>query len=102
MERPIVRAAKNVELVWSSGPHDYDDVTLEVLLDANPIVVINREAGIENLEVELFGPQPSGWMLCKLPLDRLIDTLIECREEMKGSTWKESPSQTATLSNSGI
>ena len=92
MDKPIVRAVTNVELVWSSGPHDYDYVTLEVLLDANPIFVINREAGIENLEVELFGPLPSGWMLYKLPLDRLIDTLIECRDAMKESTWKEIPS----------
>jgi hypothetical protein len=91
MDDPIVREVKNVELVWSSGPLDYDYVTLEVLLDANPIVVVNREAGVDNLEVELFGPLPSGWMLYKLPLDRLIDTLIECRGAMKESKWKEVP-----------
>jgi hypothetical protein len=66
-------------------------MTLDVLLDANPIVVINREAGVENLEVELFGPLPSGWMLDKLPLDPLIDTLIECRDAMKESKWEEVP-----------
>ena len=41
-----------VETVWSSAPDEYNYVTLEVLLDANPIVVINREKGLDNLEAD--------------------------------------------------
>ncbi|CAE6837188.1 hypothetical protein [Paraburkholderia domus] len=81
----------NVELVWSSAPLEYDYVTLEILLDRDPVVVVNREKGLDNLEVELFGPTPTGTMMYKLPLERLIDALIECRDGMKGSTWKEPP-----------
>ncbi|MEZ0601257.1 hypothetical protein ACAX43_03725 [Paraburkholderia sp. IW21] len=81
----------NVELVWSSAPLEYDYVTLEILLDRDPVVVVNREKGLDNLEVELFGPTPTGTMMYKLPLERLIDALIECRDGMKESTWKEPP-----------
>jgi hypothetical protein len=91
MKKSKTQTVSNVELVWSSGPHEYQFVTLEVLLDANPIVVVNREAGLDKLEVELFGPLPNGWMLYKLPLDRLIDALIECRNGMKESKWREQP-----------
>lgn len=76
-----------VETVWSSAPNEYDYVTLEVLLDRNPIVVINREKGLGNLEVELFGPTPDGTMIYKLPLDRLIDALIDGRKGMLESPW---------------
>jgi hypothetical protein len=69
-----------LELVWSSAPLEYEHVTLEVLLDSDPVVVVNREQGLDNLEVELFGPTPDGAILYKLPLDRLIDALIECRD----------------------
>ncbi|MGF6898925.1 hypothetical protein [Paraburkholderia sp. GAS348] len=53
----------NVELAWSSAPLEYDYVTLEILLDRDPVVVINREKGLDNLEVELFGPTPTGTMM---------------------------------------
>lgn len=76
-----------VETVWSSAPDEYNYVTLEVLLDEDPIVVINREKGLDNLEVELFGPAPDGTMVYKLPLDRLINALIDGRKGMLESPW---------------
>lgn len=80
-----------VETVWSSAPDEYNYVTLEVLLDSNPIVVINREKGLDNLEVELFGPTPNGTMMYKLPLDRLIEALIDGRKGMLESPWNGPP-----------
>jgi hypothetical protein len=80
-----------VELVWSSAPLEYDHVMLEVLLDHDPVVIVNREKGLNNLEVELFGPTPKGTMLYKLPLDRRIGASIEFRHEMKESRWKDEP-----------
>lgn len=85
------KTVDKVELVWSSAPLEYDHVTLEVLLDHDPVVVVNREKGLDNLEVELFGPTLNGTMLYKLPLDRLIEALIECRQGMKESKWKGRP-----------
>jgi hypothetical protein len=83
-----VNVVSEVEKVWFSGPDEYKYVTLEVLLDRDPVVVINRENGLENLEVELFGPTPTGTMIYKLPLDSLIDG----RKAMQESRWRELPS----------
>ena len=82
------QVVNKLELVWSSAPLEYEYVTLEVLCDRDPVVVINREKGLNNLEAELFGPTPSGTMQYKLPLDSLIDALINCRKEMKESKWR--------------
>jgi hypothetical protein len=85
------RIVDRMETVWSSAPDEYNYVTLEVLLDANPIVVINREKGLDNLEVELFGPTPDGTMVYKLSLDRLINALIDGRKGMLESPWNGPP-----------
>ncbi|MFM0284999.1 hypothetical protein [Paraburkholderia sediminicola] len=82
---------ERVETVWSSAPDEYNFVTLEVLLDRNPVVVINREKGLDNLEVELFGPTPDGTMVYKLSLDRLINALIDGRKGMLESPWTGIP-----------
>ncbi|MEZ0601259.1 hypothetical protein ACAX43_03735 [Paraburkholderia sp. IW21] len=81
------KIVERVETVWSSAPGEYSFVTLEVLLDRNPVVVINREKGLDNLEVELFGPTPDGAMVYKLSLDRLINALIDGRKGMLESPW---------------
>lgn len=86
-----VHRVKQLEQVWSSAPSEYDYVTFELLFDRDPVVVINRENGLENLEVELFGPTPHGTMTYKLPLDQLIDALIDARDAMNKSDWRESP-----------
>jgi hypothetical protein len=84
----FLNVVSEVEKGWLSGPDEYKYVTLEVLLDRDPVVVINRENGLENLEVELFGPTPTGTMIYKLPLDGLIDG----RKAMQESRWRELPS----------
>jgi hypothetical protein len=86
-----VHHVEKLEEVWSSEPSEYKYVTLELLFDRDPVVVINRENGLENLEVELFGPIPNGTMMYKLPLDQLIDALIDARDGMKESKWREQP-----------
>lgn len=83
---------ENYSIDWSSSPLEYDYLTLEIRLGVDPVVVVNRERGLDNLEVELFGPIPNGTMCYKLPLDRLIDALIECRESMKLAEWSDMPS----------
>ncbi|CAE6837265.1 hypothetical protein [Paraburkholderia domus] len=85
------KIVERVETVWSSAPDEYNFVTLEVLLDRNPIVVINREKGLDNLEVELFGPTPNGTMVYKLSLDRLINALTDGRKGMLESPWTGLP-----------
>ncbi|CAE6718745.1 hypothetical protein [Paraburkholderia nemoris] len=80
-----------VETVWSSAPDEYNFVTLEVLLDRNPVVVINRENGLDKLEVELFGPTPDGTMVYKLSLDCLINALIDGRKGILESPWTGLP-----------
>lgn len=88
-----VHQVEKLEQVWSSAPSEYNYVTLELLFDRDPVVVINREGGLENLEVELFGPTPDGTMTYKLPLDQLIDALIDARNGMKESQWREPPKE---------
>ncbi|HEX7910598.1 MAG TPA: hypothetical protein VF534_21245 [Paraburkholderia sp.] len=83
--------ADKVELVWSSAPLEYEQVTLEVLCDCDPVVVVNREKGLDNLQVELFGPTSDGIRLYKLPPNNLIDALIDCRNAMKKSKWGGEP-----------
>jgi hypothetical protein len=85
------KIVERVETVWSSEPDEYYFVTLEVLLDRNPVVVINREKGLDNLEVELFGPTPDGTMVYKLSLDRLINALTDGRKGMLESPWTSLP-----------
>ncbi|WP_186192302.1 hypothetical protein [Burkholderia gladioli] len=80
---------ENYSLDWSSIPFEYDYLTLEIRLGIDPVAVVNREHGLDNLEVELYGPIPNGTMRYKIPLDRLIDALIECRDSMKGAKWRD-------------
>ncbi|MFM0284960.1 hypothetical protein P0D75_43835 [Paraburkholderia sediminicola] len=69
-----------LEIVWSSAMLDYQKLTLEILLDRYPVVRVNQENGIDNLMAELGGPESNGEMARKVPLDKLIDALIDIRK----------------------
>jgi hypothetical protein len=61
---------------------EYEKLTLEILLDRYPVVRVNEERGPEHLETELGGPEPDRRMARKMPLDDLIEALIDIRRTM--------------------
>ncbi|MFC0399089.1 hypothetical protein [Paraburkholderia rhizosphaerae] len=63
----------SLEIVWSSAMDEYENLTLEILLDGYPVVRVNEERGRDNLEAELGGPELDGRMARKVSLDDLID-----------------------------
>jgi hypothetical protein len=71
-----------LEIVWSSAMLEYEELTLEILLDRNPVVRVNQEGGVDNLVAEIGGPESDGWMSFQVPLDELIDALVEIRRLM--------------------
>lgn len=73
---------KKLELFFSS-PMEYQELTLEVQLDRERVIEINQDKGVSNLEVELFGTDQAHGFVAKMPLDELIDILIEARETLK-------------------
>ncbi len=73
---------------WCSGPHEYDYSTIEIFFDDDPVIVVNREKGLDQLEAEVYGPQLDLVMRYRVPLDRLISALMTCREKMLASTWR--------------
>jgi hypothetical protein len=80
--RDRVGHGRGLEIVWSSAMDEYEKLTLEILLDRYPVVRVNEERGPENLEAELGGPESDGRMARKVPLDRLIEALIDIRKTM--------------------
>jgi hypothetical protein len=76
------RHRRGLEIVWSSAMDEYEKLTLEILLDGYPVVRVNEERGLENLEAEIGGPEPDGRMARKIPLDDLIEALIDIRKTM--------------------
>ena len=73
---------KKLELFFSS-PAEYESLTLEVQLGWEKIAEINQEKGIENLEVELFGSDKTSGFEAKMPLDDLVEILIEARNSLQ-------------------
>ncbi|CAE6837242.1 hypothetical protein [Paraburkholderia domus] len=71
-----------LEIVWSSAMDEYEELTLEVLLDGYPVVRVNQENGVENLVAELGGPEPDGSMARKVRLSELIQALIRIDQLM--------------------
>lgn len=61
---------------------EYEELTLEVLLDGFPVVRVNQEGGVDNLVAEIGGPELDGWMTCKVRLDELIDALVGIKKLM--------------------
>ena len=73
---------KKLELFFSS-PIEYEELTLEVQLDRERIIEINQEKGVDHLEIELFGTDKSHGFVAKMPLDDLINILVEARETLQ-------------------
>ncbi|HZZ04841.1 hypothetical protein [Paraburkholderia sp.] len=61
---------------------EYEELTLEVLLDGYPVVRVNQENGVENLVAELGGSEPGGSMARKVRLGELIQALIKIDQLM--------------------
>lgn len=72
---------KNLELFFSS-PIGYEELTLEVQLDRQRVIEINQDKGTDHLEFELFGTDKEHGFIAKIPLDDLINILIEARETL--------------------
>jgi hypothetical protein len=70
----------NLEIVKASGPSEFEYITLEVLNNSEPIVAINQEKGIDALEVEVFGQYKGYGSGISVPLDDLIQALVEVRQ----------------------
>ncbi len=69
---------KHLELFFSS-PLDHEHLTVEIQLDRERIAEVNREKGMEHLEVELFGREIDHGFIAKLPLDDFLKALLEAR-----------------------
>lgn len=76
---------RKLELFFSS-PMEYEELTLEVQLDRERIIEINQDNGLDHLEVELFGTDQAHGFIAKMPLDDLIDILIEARNTLVSSS----------------
>lgn len=68
---------ENLETVFSSAPLEYDHLTVEVLLDSEPIARIDREEGFDALKVELLGSDEK--LRVRVSLDALIAALEDAR-----------------------
>ncbi|MFM0176518.1 hypothetical protein [Paraburkholderia sediminicola] len=79
-----------LEIVWSSAMNEYEQLTLEILLDRYPVIRVNQESGVDNLVAELGGPEPDGSMARRVPLEELIEALVEIRRLMHASKPKAS------------
>ena len=75
---------KKLELFFSS-PVNCEQLTIEIQLDRERVAEINRERGLESLEIELFGSEPDLGFFAKIPLDDFINKLIEARELIRKS-----------------
>lgn len=73
---------KKLELFFSS-PMEYEELTLEVQLDRERVIEMNQEQGVDNLEVELFGTDKEHGFIAKMPLDDLINILIEAKKTLQ-------------------
>ncbi|MET3442249.1 hypothetical protein ABIC94_003033 [Variovorax paradoxus] len=69
---------ENLETVFSSAPLEYDNLTIEILLNGEPIARIDREEGLEALKVELLGTDEK--LQVRVSLDALIAALQDARE----------------------
>jgi hypothetical protein len=68
----------NLEVVYASGPAEYEWLTMEILLEGEPIIVIDQEKGIDFLEAELFGTDEN--FRVKVTLPDLINALLEIKK----------------------
>lgn len=71
------------EVVRSSAPLEFEYVTYELLLNREPVLAVNVEKGISNLEVEVFGKYRGHGTGIMVPLDDLIESLTNIRDELE-------------------
>jgi hypothetical protein len=69
---------ENLETVFSSAPLEYDNLTIEILLNGEPIARIDREEGLKALKVELLGTDEK--LQVRVSLDALIGALQDAKE----------------------
>ncbi|MDR6891027.1 MULTISPECIES: hypothetical protein [Variovorax] len=67
-----------LETVYSSAPQEYELLTLEVLLDGEPVARIDQEEGIDRLNIELFGTSEK--FQAKIPLNDLVAALKDAQQ----------------------
>ena len=67
-----------LETVYSSAPQEYKLLTLEVLLDGEPVARIDQEEGIDRLNIELFGASEK--FQAKMPLNDLVAALKDAQQ----------------------
>jgi hypothetical protein len=67
-----------LETVYSSAPQEYELLTLEVLLDGEPVARIDQEEGIDRLNIELFGTSEK--FQAKMPLNDLVAALKDAQQ----------------------
>ena len=67
-----------LETVYSSAPQEYKLLTLEVLLDGEPVARIDQEEGIDRLNIELFGTSEK--FQAKMPLNDLVAALKDAQQ----------------------
>ena len=72
-----------------SSPSHYEKTTVEIQVGLERIVELNREHGVDNIEVELFGTDLSRGFVAKLPLDQLLDALLKAKEMLMQEELRE-------------
>lgn len=63
-----------------SSPVQYEKTTVEIQIGMERIAELNREQGLDQIEVELFGTDAARGFIAKLPLEQLIDALLHAKE----------------------
>ena len=69
---------ENLETVFSSAPLTCEYLTVEILLEGEPVARVDREEGIGALKVELLGTDEN--LQVRVSLDALIEALKDARE----------------------
>jgi hypothetical protein len=72
-----------IKIVKCSGPNDYEYLTWEVQLSSEPLLAVDREKGVNCLEVEIFGRYEGYGKGKKISLDDLISALIQIKNKIQ-------------------
>ena len=57
---------------------EYEEMVVDICWNNNTVALLNREKGIDNLEIEIFPPDESNsW---KFPLDKFIETIQNAKK----------------------
>ena len=72
-----------------SSPMEYEKTTVEVQIGLERIAELNREQGLDKIEVELFGTDVDRGFVAKVPLDQLIAALLHAKELLEKEEKRE-------------